>query len=154
MSSSNRWFFEENMLVFGASRSFKPSQVLVTWNRDTWNRRLWGLSTLPERCWKVTSDHKKKHSLFILQHPNICIYININTYLHIYICTLMLNLGMDIQYNDLRTCPLIYIYIYIYSIKNNKNMFMIIYNVCILPFSVRKYGPSTRMCGCSTAVLD
>lgn len=64
----------------------------------------------------------------------------------------MLNLGMDIQYNDLRTCPLIYIYIY--SIKNNKNMFMIIYNVCILPFSVRKYGPSTRMCGCSTAVLD
>lgn len=31
---------------------------------------------------------------------------------------------------------------------------MIIYNVCILPFSVRKYGPSTRMCGCSTAVFD
>lgn len=44
----------------------------------------------------------------------------------------MLNLGKDIQYNDLRTCPLIYIYIYIYSIKNNKNMFMIIYNVCQL----------------------
>lgn len=154
MSSSNRWFFEENMLVFGASRSFKPSQVLVTWNRDTWNRRLWGLSTLPERCWKVTSDHKKKHSLFILQHPNICIYININTYLHIYIY-MYINVkfrdGYPIQWSPNLSAD---IYIYIYSIKNNKNMFMIIYNVCILPFSVRKYGPSTRMCGCSTAVLD
>lgn len=29
----------------------------------------------------------------------------------------MLNLGMDIQYNDLRTCPLIYIYIYLFNKK-------------------------------------